>query len=393
MDNLINDIYDIIKDYRNDDGIKISTDYIKDWINQFEEPDRLFLAEQLKEILRKRYISKQFAKEFHKRNFIESIVKEVNKKKAKKNHIKDPIECLKKCRFISHQPQEKSQSELLEFINEILKTELNITIDQCGIDSPEYFIYVDDILCTGDTIFQGLVGSSKKGWLYEPYNKTMSNIDYIKSNNVKIIMVLFAYHQLNIRKLFSRIQYTTSERFNYVWWYVSGGNIDNLYKTLTSKFEFLYPLEEIKDPEIEACEQHIIEKVDEYCTDNNYDIRENYFYRPINCPKEETFFSSPDVRKRFEKIILKKSIEIYNSANNDNVRMRPLGYGLKTDKSFGYGTLLFTWRNVPFNTPLVFWYEHHNWQPLFKRKYTTYRKPLSLIDIINLSKVKIDEKS
>lgn len=34
--------------------------------------------------------------------------------------------------------------------------------------------------------------------------------------------------------------------------------------------------------------------------------------------------------------------------------MRPLGYGLNTDKSFGYGTLLFSWRNVPFNTPLVF---------------------------------------
>ena len=53
-------------------------------------------------------------------------------------------------------------------------------------------------------------------------------------------------------------------------------------------------------------------------------------------------------------------------------RPKPLGYGLYTDMSFGFGTFIFTWRNVPFNVPLIFWYPHHDWTPLFVRKFVTY---------------------
>lgn len=35
MKNLIEDIYDTIKDYRNDDGIYINKDHIQEWANQF----------------------------------------------------------------------------------------------------------------------------------------------------------------------------------------------------------------------------------------------------------------------------------------------------------------------------------------------------------------------
>jgi hypothetical protein len=70
--------------------------------------------------------------------------------------------------------------------------------------------------------------------------------------------------------------------------------------------------------------------------------------------------------------MLEKCIEVYNSAENDNVRMRPLGYGLKTEMNFGFGALNFSWRNVPFNVPMIFWYKHRGWIPLFERKYVTY---------------------
>jgi hypothetical protein len=46
--------------------------------------------------------------------------------------------------------------------------------------------------------------------------------------------------------------------------------------------------------------------------------------------------------------------------------MRALGYSLPSLKDFGFGALCFTWRNVPNNAPLVFWYSGGGFTPLFK---------------------------
>jgi hypothetical protein len=47
--------------------------------------------------------------------------------------------------------------------------------------------------------------------------------------------------------------------------------------------------------------------------------------------------------------------------------IRPLGLINPTYRTFGLGTHFFTWRNIPNNSPLVFWWEvpGHNWIPLF----------------------------
>lgn len=102
-----------------------------------------------------------------------------------------------------------------------------------------------------------------------------------------------------------------------------------------------------------------------------------HFYRQNGRPINETLFSSIESRIRFERIILKKCIGIYNRANNSNVRMKPLGYGLYSDINFGFGTLFFTWRNVAFNVPMVFWYSHKNFISLFERKFVTYNNTSS----------------
>ena len=45
MKNLIEDIYDTIKDYRNDDGIYINKDHIQEWANQFWDDAEFVLKE------------------------------------------------------------------------------------------------------------------------------------------------------------------------------------------------------------------------------------------------------------------------------------------------------------------------------------------------------------
>lgn len=69
-----------------------------------------------------------------------------------------------------------------------------------------------------------------------------------------------------------------------------------------------------------------------------------------------------------ENAFLQKGIEILRNANPINKNMRALGYSIPALKNFGFGALCFTWRNVPNNAPLVFWYSGGGFTPLFKVK-------------------------
>ncbi len=91
-------------------------------------------------------------------------------------------------------------------------------------------------------------------------------------------------------------------------------------------------------------------------------------YRKINQPAKEEFFSSPENRVRLENVFLKKGVELLQHVKTLSVKqIRPLGYTIKSHKTFGLGTLFFTYRNIPNNCPIVFWWGN-NWYPLFKLK-------------------------
>jgi hypothetical protein len=106
MDKLIDDIHEIIKDYRIDDGIGISKEHIKKWIEQFNENDREFVLSELKLIFQKRYISKERA---------QRIVREMISFLSNFEGYSSPRDFLGDCNFIDHQPEGKSQKVLLSF--------------------------------------------------------------------------------------------------------------------------------------------------------------------------------------------------------------------------------------------------------------------------------------
>lgn len=369
MDELIDKLYAIIKDYRKEDGSFMSKEIITNWVNQFDESDREFLLEEMIHILEKRYFSREQFKEYLKTTFFNDI-KNVMKEEFGKDDIK---EILSKSHFINHQPEGKSQKEIIKLFEEVITEELGMKLTDCGKDEPLCFIYLDDILCTGDTIFKWL--ADKDGWLNKKIiDSTKTNRTYLEEKKIPIFIVFYSVHTHNMNKLSHRISYAQKEHKILIWYFWQDEHeIDNNYTDAKSKLQYIYPIEGV-DQSVLDCKSQIEQKIDKHCEEKKYDKPEGHFYRTATTPVEETLFSSPENRNRFETIILKKSIEIYNKANSSELRMRPLGYSLYTDKSFGYGTLLFSWRNVPFNTPLVFWYEHKGWNPLFKRKWSTYKK-------------------
>lgn len=369
MDKQIATVTDILKDYRNIDGLSIDENVVSAWINQFDSRDQLFLLNELIPILKKRYVSQNDSEQK-----LQQIVKDTIEYFDKSN----PVRFLENCFFIDHQPEGKSQKDLLSLFNEIIKSNYGVTTKDCGLKNPKYIIYLDDFLCTGDTLFKGLTyienDGTEKGVLYTQYIEGQKLIDYIKNNDVKLLFVYFFIHKLNFNNFLFRLKKTINYDFGSKIMYYSFENIDNNYRDGNSSLSYLFPIRNNQS-----------QRVLEYYNSLGISTDDGVFRNP-NYPKKETFFSSPQNRIRFENIMLEKGLHIYDLATEESHRrMRPLGYGLPSHKNFGFGTLCFSYRNVPFNVPLVFWYPYRGWSPLFERKFVTYsQNKIELLDFDKL---------
>lgn len=360
MENLINEMYEIIKDHRDDEEF-MSPDRIKDWVEQFKEEDREFVLKETTHILKKRYISKEDAKK-HVRNMLQYLTKSFE--------YTDVCAFIKDSYFINNQGEEKSQWHLLNFLDEILKSEFKCSLADCNEKEPKFIVYLDDILCTGETIVRGMCDEDD-GWFNQPYseNEEKTNYDYFKESGAKFVLAYLAVHKKCVDNLRGRFYHTLGEKnvdFTYVW--DTDFMIENDTSVAGSSLNFLFPTENSLNEQSKECKQHIEEKVGS----SKYSKIKEIPLRPIDKPTEEKLFSSKENRIKYETIILEKSIEFYNRAENlhDKPRPKPLGYGQYSEMSFGFGTMIFTWRNVPYNTPLVFWYPHHDCIPLFCRNFT-----------------------
>ncbi len=235
-------------------------------------------------------------------------------------------------------------------LDEILKAEYDIDLSFCGSKSVENYIYLDDILCTGNTVYFDL-----HNWL-DHEEKGINQLEKLIKSKFNVILMYIFMHDLNLRKLEWRFKYS-HPKFEFQ--AIRGMLIENDYEKVDSKLDFVFPVCESQPP-----------IVLEYF--NRLETSKYGVFRQNGKPSKEKFFSSPQNRIRFENILLIKGLEILNSVTVQKENIRPLGYTLPSHKNFGFGTLCFTWRNVPNNTPLVFWYSSPNWMPLFDKKQVTY---------------------
>jgi hypothetical protein len=363
MEQLINDLFEIIKDYRADEGF-MSPGRITTWVNQFDDNDRIFLLEEMNHILKQRYVSKNKAK---------ALVKSMIEFLSKNEGYDTPLEFLLESAFIDHQPEGKSQKILLQFLDEIIQDEYGIKVSDCNPYTAKFYIYFDDILCTGDTLVKGLTMNTDdhKGWFFQADKNGKTNWELFQENSAKLVLAYFSIHKLNIKKAMTRIYHGLGEKdFKCLYAWDTEYEVENDVSEPKSKLNYFFPQKTAKDTFVAECQDQIEAKI----KNAGYHLNDTIQYRKVNMPQKEEFFSSSANRDRFEKIVLDKSIEIYNTSPNlmSNLRPKPMGYGLKTDLSFGFGALIFTWRNVPFNVPLVFWYKSQHWTSLFERKFVTY---------------------
>lgn len=354
LEELIEKILEIIKDYRKDDNdVHIDKKHILKWINQFNPDDREIVLNELLYILPNSYLTEENTLRIFKNEF-EILSKNFGYKSVEK--------FLDKSRFIDCQKVGKSQKFLLEIIRKILLENYNYDIKQCGRKGVENWIYIDDVLASGGTFREDITEEIES-----------FGVKNFKDSNIKIISSFFILHTWAVKNVPFAIEqkfkkdYDIKFEFKERMKFYRVAEIDNNpyyhhYFNSNPRFNHVYPTESEEGKEF-------LSKL-ETAFERDYELKNIKFaFRNKDFPKEENFFSSKENRGKYEKILLNKGLEIFYSIENLNVpSIRPLGMAPPSYQTLGTGSHFFTWRNISNTCPLVFWWESANWYPLFPVK-------------------------
>lgn len=353
MEQLIMNIFQTLQDYRTDENrptVCMSSHRIRTWINQFEEGLRIPILTELDNIFNKRYCSRVNIKDFLEKTVI---------KLTEDFKYSTPQEFLKNSDILNLQPAGKSQKIMLGLFDELIQEKYGLSLDQCGTISKRYSVYIDDMLCTGLTLINDI-----KEWSGLSFAPNKTNLQAVEDNSTTLVFAYVFIHGKNYRKKVAEMRHKISSHVSSKHKMYRMIEIENGV-TLNSKIDSIIPVDIGQTDRVKQYQVEITKTVDERAKEKGWDTGPDEFYRPDAIPTTENFFTSPENRKIVENAFLLKGIEILDNANSQIPNMRSLGYSLPSLKDFGFGGLCFTWRNVPNNAPLVFWYSGGGFTPLF----------------------------
>lgn len=342
MKGLAQGICDIIHDYHAGRA-NFDNKHVIKWVSQFDEGDQKFILEEFLHLLKQNiYISEKKAK---------SILIEHIDSLAKHFKFKDTISFLKNVEFMRVQDKYKSQTVLLSILDKELINKYDFAVKDCGSVSKKYVVYLDDVLATGGTIFEDC-----KDWLDTQNEDGEKNFDKIAKKEKIFILSLLCKHTWGADNIQWRLKYHFGDdRILDKIKFQSHYKIENHPSKPEQKLNFIYPV-------VDDQTQMVLE----YFNNLDATYKGEFAFRKSNSPNNETFFSSPKSRKRFENILLNKGVELLNMPRKFLQRNhRPLGVSSPSNKLLGTGTMFFTWRNVSNTTPIVFWWKLE-WYPLFE---------------------------
>lgn len=341
MQQSIDTIYNTIKDYRNDDGIFISKDHIRDWALQFGN-DATFVLREFAHIIRQVYISKNQGYQY-----LEAVLSFLQKE----YNACGLEQLLQTTCFLRLQPSGKSQHVLVDMLDEMVYAKIKKHI--CDYDDypHKHYIYLDDILASGKTVADDLIAWIGQG----------KRLDDLKNKNIDLKLIVICRHQLGMDLQMFRISKTFNDVDSYPIIDIrSCYVIENNPTAYKPKLNIAMPIKA-------NLSQEAMLYLDQLQADEKY---MKYGFRSEGKPVKESFFTSPTNRDKYEQILVNKGLEILANTGVVGSYTRPLGIVNPKYKTLGMGTHFFTWRNVPNNCPIVYWWEVPGcgWKPLFPKK-------------------------
>lgn len=330
-------IYNIVKDYRNEEGIFITTQTILEWVEQFGD-DANFILMEVAHLMPKVYYSKDKVKDYLS-DVIDFFQKEYK--------YSDWDSFLKDAEILQLQPEGKSQWVLRNLLDEIIKTKVGKCLADYALSNKKHYLYIDDILATGGTI-----GKDLEAWL-----KAENHAKSLESGLITLQVAVICLHSLG--------------------WSLQKFKLGKIFGDSVAKRIIVvrcYEVENnlmLKHPKLNAAipvRDYVSKDIIQYYENIDASKNAHQAFRSKADPAKEDFFSSPEDRVRYENILLEKGLYIIHQSTELNTNVRPLGIMSPYHKMLGLGTHFITWRNIPNNCPLVFWWNvpTHNWKPLFE---------------------------
>jgi len=341
VEELAESIYEVIKDYRNHDNVFITQQYVIEWAEQFEN-DNLIVLTELNKIVKETYVSREKAKEFIYEHILSHL---------KLYSYSNIVTFLIDTEFLNIQQTHKSQPAILNLLEDVLNEKFQESYLKYSDYPKVNYVYFDDILASGST-----VGRDTIAFLNRADSSGKRFDQKVQDNEIKFSISIFCLHTWGFEFQKFRIQKEFSDKvmkkINWFWNY----EIQNHAKFNNQKLNIAKPIKGNNS------------KINGYLENLPATKYEDYAYRKVNTPMTEQFFTSTDNRIKFENILTEKGIDIINMIQGEvKTNIRPLGLINPQYKIFGLGTHFFTWRNIPNNSPLVYWWEvyGHSWKPLF----------------------------
>lgn len=336
-----NQLAQIVHDYQQENGIQIKPDDVVARANQFGLNGSFVLGEVIY-VLNQTYFSKKACRSMLKTR-LEQLQIDL--------HYSNMYDFIKESFFFDVQKEWKSQKAVLELVFEILKDDYSINYSEYQLFVKKNFIYFDDLLASGGTIRKDLLV-----WLLEIQDEKPNFLRVI-DQEYKLIVSLFGKHVFGAGLCKWQIMMNTDKRIDRHLRFYCDVEIQDHPRFPNQMYNCMMPLES----ELSALAIDYLANLDA----NGQPTRA---FRPVNSPVKEIFFSSGDARNRLEKIFIEQGMELFERVQNLGANQRPLGMTPPSHRTLGMGTLFFTWRNIPNNAPIVFWWDNNSWKPLFPLK-------------------------
>lgn len=350
MQNLADEIAEILQDYHAYNDFDFNSDHVLKWVSQFNKGDQQFILEEFLHLLKQGiYISQADGR----RLLIDSI------NGLAKYYKMSPKDFICNTRILALQKDGKSQSILIKILIEEVQSIYGLNESDWGSASDKYYLYVDDVIASGNSVFSDIGGTWDKdlkkytgGWLEEVNEDGESNFDKIVSKKRVLIVSTFCNHNWQTIDFRLKMRFHENDAImkKIRYWY--NYEIENHRGFPNQRYNFAFPIESKEGTD--------------YFNTLNTTGKEVRAFRKEALPQKETFFSNAENRNRFENIILCKGIELLAKANQLQINHRPLGVTSPSHRTMGTGTLFFTWRNISNTTPIVFWWAASGWYPLFE---------------------------
>lgn len=333
---LLESIVQTTLDYRDKDLKTPTPEHVERWIRQFDDSVQQFILEEMDFVLKKTYFSKKRVIDFLQRLLV-----------TKELVGDNPAKFWRSVNFLNIQRGGNSQREMLALFSEVMIDSFGFSIDECGNDNSNLYIYLDDITFTGNRVWRDL-----EQWLDAGEMLSDITINIITIGNHE-----GGYYYAD-RMIKDKAKHL-GINMNLGWW--SDIELEDR-KTYTRVSDVLRPIS-IPD----------LEDVNTYVNTLSYPP----FLRQGDSIGGLKLFSSPEKRHILEQEFLKMGVKIRQMCPNLPIVQRPLGHSKL--QTVGFGSLLVTFRNCPNNTPLVLWVDDP-WYPLFKRLTNTDVENMRLIN-------------